>query len=94
MLTIEDSAVKYVAERGGVITLEPVQSKVCCGAVNLPPEIRVGKPLREEQKYVVQTIAGVSVYVHEIINTNRPMTIELQKFLGISRLSLSGWVVL
>jgi len=91
-LFIEPSAMEYIKKQGGVIHLAyRTAGGGCCGGKGvLIPDVFLGKPKGESGKYEMKDISGISLYYSNEIKDLEGLTIKLDLFLGIKKLSISG----
>jgi hypothetical protein len=94
VLTISPKALDYIIARGQTLHLEqPPRATGCCVSIQEAPAPRLGKP-RDESRYQLREIQGISCYLPRSFPEDRPLAISLRSFLGLRWLELDGWSVL
>jgi len=89
MLTISPEARRYALEKGPSLFLEYLTVNNCCIPFQTEPSVRYGKP-HDPERYQKVKIDGVDVYV-PLELPDVPLTIELNTFIGLKRLVVTGW---
>jgi hypothetical protein len=91
MISITDEALGIIRKRAQPVYLElPKRVTGCCFHIQECPSVRFGKP-REISKYNEKTIQGVPLLVPNGLPEDRPLTLTVSRFLGISKLVVDGW---
>lgn len=91
-LFIEPLAMEYIKKQGGVIHLayRTAGDSCCEGKGILMPDVFLGKPMRESGNCEMKDISGISLYYGNEIKDLEGLTIKLESFLGIKKLSITG----
>jgi hypothetical protein len=91
MILITDEARDYLLAKDGAAHLsDSYLIGVCCGRINFCPSVIKGVP-KNQGKYREMTINKIRLFLPLSFTAPCDLTINVQKFLGISTLHIEGW---
>ncbi len=91
MIMITDEARDYLLSKDGAVYLsEPYPIGLCCGRISFCPSVIKGVP-KNPGNYREMTINKIRLFLPLSFTVHCDLTINIQKFLGISTLHLEGW---
>ena len=88
-MQVDPAAARWLARRGGVVTVWPSPRYGCCGGSAGLPVAEVRQPA-DPDAWHVQSIAGVTCYIDPALADAGPLTLRAEGFFGWRRLFVEG----
>ncbi|MFO7857966.1 MAG: CC/Se motif family (seleno)protein [Ectothiorhodospiraceae bacterium] len=89
VVRVDAVAARWLARRGGVVTVWASPRYGCCGGGAGLPVAEARQPA-EPDAWDVQSVAGVTCYIDPALASAGPLTVRAEGFLGWRRLFVEG----